>query len=751
MKTMFRLRTLARTLHLLGVSLAVMASAHAQPVTGVELPANAKGHAAIAALGAHLPRVAMAYGLDGQALTTLLRTQPSLGVDRKGALVFACANQAVGAADSLAGPGTVAIATSTGGTTAVDAFKLHSLPGAGRILYLDFNGHTTTGTLWNSNFAGGATITSQPFDLDGSPTTFSTAEQDFIRRVWQRVAEDFAPFNVDVTTEDPGTEALRNAGGGDSVYGMRVVISPTNFYSTSAGGVAYVGSFNWNTDTPCFAFTGQLANGEKYIAECVSHEAGHTLGLYHDGLGGSAPTEYYAGQGNWAPIMGNSYYKAVTQFSRGEYANANNTQDDLTVVSGYISRLGDDHGNTLSTATALPGPSVVNGGTLETTGDLDVFRFDTGAGSITLNIQCPSPAPNADLKAELLNGSGAVILTSDPTTLSVSLTTTVTAGTYYLRLSGVGSGDPVTTGYSNYASLGDYVITGSLVSTGLKQAPIAAAAATTLSGTVPLTVTFGSSGSYDPDGTIVSYLWNFGSGATSNLASPSYTFSTAGTFTVTLTVTDNDGLSATASVGITVLPPPNQLPVAVLTASATNGTAPLPVNFTGGTSYDPDGSIASYAWTFGDGTTSTLAAPSKTYSSAGTYSVQLKVTDNRGGSSTATTSIVVTADRSQDVDVAQFTLTGKSEPRGKSGIATIVVKDRLGRVVSGVTVAVTWSGLLSGKVTAVTNANGVVELQSSRTKKSGSLTASITTVNPAVGSVYDTTISPEVTVRAISL
>ncbi|HRE07238.1 MAG TPA: hypothetical protein PKX00_16610, partial [Opitutaceae bacterium] len=133
------------------------------------------------------------------------------------------------------------------------------------------------------------------------------------------------------------------------------------------------------------------------------------------------------------------------------------------------------------------------------------------------------------------------------------------------------------------------------------------------------------------------------------------------------------------------------------------------------------------------------------------YTVTLKVTDNRGGTATVTTTVVIIPDRSYDVDVTQFTLTGKTEPRGKSGIAMIVVKDRLGRVMPGVTVAVTWSGLVSGRVTAVTDANGQTVMQSSRTKKSGLLTATITTVTPTGGSAYDATISPEVTVREISL
>ncbi len=74
----------------------------------------------------------------------------------------------------------------------------------------------------------------------------------------------------------------------------------------------------------------------KSCAEAASHEAGHTLGLGHDGANGTQ-TEYYGGQGSgntgWAPIMGVGYDQTVTQWSKGEYANANNTQDDLAIIS----------------------------------------------------------------------------------------------------------------------------------------------------------------------------------------------------------------------------------------------------------------------------------------------------------------------------------------------------------------------------------------------------------------------------------
>ena len=94
-------------------------------------------------------------------------------------------------------------------------FQLASLPGADKTIYLDFDGHTTIGTSWNSAY-GISTIVSPAYSTDSNYDTWSTAELQVIRDTWKVVAEDFAPWNVNVTTIDPGTEALRRSGGGDT-------------------------------------------------------------------------------------------------------------------------------------------------------------------------------------------------------------------------------------------------------------------------------------------------------------------------------------------------------------------------------------------------------------------------------------------------------------------------------------------------------------------------------------------------------
>jgi PKD repeat protein len=130
-----------------------------------------------------------------------------------------------------------------------------------------------------------------------------------------------------------------------------------------------------------------------------------------------------------------------------------------------------------------------------------------------------------------------------------------------------------------------------------------------------------------------SYAWQFGDGSSGTGVSPSHTFASGGSYPVTLTVTSASG---TDSVSHTVtVTAPNQLPTASFTASC----AGLTCSFDGTGSHDPDGSIAAYAWDFGDGAHGTGATPSHTYPSAGQQTVTLTVTDDRGGTDTTTRSV----------------------------------------------------------------------------------------------------------------
>ena len=152
-------------------------------------------------------------------------------------------------------------------------------------------------------------------------------------------------------------------------------------------------------------------------------------------------------------------------------------------------------------------------------------------------------------------------------------------------------------------------------------------------GTLGQAVPFDGSGSSDSDGTIASYLWDFGDGdglgSPGSGSNPTHVYSTAGTYTVALLVTDNRGVASNAITNITINPPGNQPPQASPGGPYT-GTSGQIVQFNGSGSTDVDGTIASYLWNFGDGTTSTGANATHLYAAGGTYIVSLTVTDNEG-------------------------------------------------------------------------------------------------------------------------
>ena len=345
-----------------------------------------------------------------------------------------------------------------------ETFKLHSLPSATKVIYLDFNGQQVTGTLWNSN---GNTLTFDAYSFEGD-ASFTNNELEQLQRIWARVAEDFAPFNVNVTTEEPPIEDLRNTGGGDTRWGIRTLISSNDPLNTGAGGVAYIGSFNWNSDTPALVFNG----GEKGAAETVSHEVGHSLFLDHDGRTNPVE-EYYGGHGtgatSWGPIMGVGFSTNLTQWSKGEYAAANNQEDDLSIITtqnGFGYRQ-DDFGNDAGaaakiTSTKAGGIVTVNQkGVIERRTDFDFFRIDVGNGPVNLQIDGGLVDSNIDILVEVFNEGGQMVASSNPIDqLTATISFTATLGPYFVKIDGVGLGDPLVTGYTDYASLGQYRITG---------------------------------------------------------------------------------------------------------------------------------------------------------------------------------------------------------------------------------------------------------------------------------------------------
>ena len=358
-------------------------------------------------------------------------------------------------------------------------FQLHSNPGADHTIYLDFDGHVTQGTTWNSNY-GITTINSPPYDIDGNPSVFGATELARIEDVWEIVSEDFIPFDVNVTTEEPGPDALRKSGSGDTQWGVRVVITDDTFANCGCGGHAYIGSFDDTQDEPVFVYNSSLTG----VAEASSHEVGHAMWLSHDG---TSTATYYSGHGSgntsWGPLMGASYNRNVTHWSKGEYYDSNNAgsganygngPDDLAIIASLTNGNGfgyrsDDHGDNAASATALDvaGLNVSGNGIIETTADDDVFSFVTGTGTVQLDIDTVAQGTNLDIRAELRDNNGSLVATSDDgSVLDAGFNISLAGGQYTLHITGTGTGNPHVSspsGYTEYGSLGRYFISGTIV------------------------------------------------------------------------------------------------------------------------------------------------------------------------------------------------------------------------------------------------------------------------------------------------
>ena len=340
--------------------------------------------------------------------------------------------------------------------------KLNSLDTAKATIFLDFDGHRVVSSVWNN----------------GSPITCvaSGFNDTQITEIFYRVSEDYRPFNINITTDSTVFLAA------PLTKRIRIIVTTTSSWYSGVGGVAYTGSFTWGDDTPGFVFPDRLGNSPKIVAECCTHESGHTVGLSHQSTYSNtcALVETYnsgvgTGQIGWAPVMGNSYYKNLTGWNNGPTPNGcTAAQDNLSIITsqnGFTYRTDefvDDPVNNPATVT-IANNAFSTSGIITTPTDKDVFKFVFSAkGALHLDAipysvnTATYDGANLDVKLTLVNSTYQTIRTYDAaTSLNAAIDTTLDAGTYYVMLQGTGN---VNT--TNYGSLGSYSISGTFTAAG---------------------------------------------------------------------------------------------------------------------------------------------------------------------------------------------------------------------------------------------------------------------------------------------
>ncbi|MBL0269208.1 MAG: T9SS type A sorting domain-containing protein [Chitinophagaceae bacterium] len=332
---------------------------------------------------------------------------------------------------------------------------MNSYPSATAVLFLDFDGHTLDNTAWNYN---------GPIVCDASGMTNTN-----IVSVFNRVAEDYRPFNINVTTDESKYLAA------PIDRRIRVVLTVSHQWYGAAGGVAFVGSFTWGDDTPCFVFTAALGvNWVKAIAEAAAHEAGHTLGLYHQANYDAncvKISDYHSGTGTgeigWAPIMGVGYYKNLTLWNNGPNPyGCTNYQSDLSVITtsnGFSFRT-DEYASTFAGASSIPftNNQFLASGVITQSTDQDMIKFvQPGNGRFVLNavpynVGTGNEGSDLDMQVTLYDATQTQLNVYNPGTLLSSIVdTSLNAGTYYIKVEGKGN-----IYAPNYASLGSYSLQG---------------------------------------------------------------------------------------------------------------------------------------------------------------------------------------------------------------------------------------------------------------------------------------------------
>ena len=348
----------------------------------------------------------------------------------------------------------------------------HSLPGSPNVLYLKFIGGHITGTAWNDSY-GIADYNTKPYTPKAyNPNQtpgFPPAVQNAIAGIWARVTEDYAPWQIDVTTEAPATFTPTTL---VAWITNNTTVDGKPMPFNTAGGISYVGIFNFSQTqyySPSLIYYDNLADGnEDAVADAVSHELGHGFGLSHEGIIGGSP--YYGGAGSgeisWGCIMGAPYFRTVTKFCDGDYPQANNKEDQVAIITGNVPVRIPSAGNPPISPIVLP----TTNGTFRFSGVIadykgaDVFSVHNVGGTLSVSAttyrsSVDTLGNNLCIALQLSDASGNVITSSNnPETCSATLTANaLPLGNYLVQVSPIGN---TITPFSVYGSMGQYDLAG---------------------------------------------------------------------------------------------------------------------------------------------------------------------------------------------------------------------------------------------------------------------------------------------------
>jgi hypothetical protein len=314
-----------------------------------------------------------------------------------------------------------------------------SKAGAPTVIYCNFEGEVVNQPLWSAS------------TIDAEPSGLSSGE---VLEILKVVAEDFAPFDVNVTND-------RSVYDRTPTYKRVMCIStPTDTAAPDSGGVAYLDTFL--DDLVCWDF--------NLDGDTISHEVGHTLNLDHHGDYSQNSPEYHDGHASesrdWGPIMGSAFEASMVQWSDGNYTSATNSnQDDLYLITNYgLSYRADDYGNDSATGEdiSISNMPVTRNGIIERNTDIDLFNVTYSSfGKVQMTgVGTEGKKSNLDVGLRILDSDEVIVYEQTGDTTDNALTELLLEpGTYQVSIQGDSSGNPngnPATGWSSYGSLGQY-------------------------------------------------------------------------------------------------------------------------------------------------------------------------------------------------------------------------------------------------------------------------------------------------------